>query len=62
MNRSKVVVVVASLALGAGLLPPAAASAWAPTETATNSSLRAVQLAPGTEPFKPNLVGAILDF
>jgi hypothetical protein len=35
MNRSKVVVVVASLALGAGLLPPAAASAWAPTETAT---------------------------
>ncbi len=35
MNRSKVIVVVASLALGAGLLPPAAASAWAPTETAT---------------------------
>ncbi len=35
MNRSKVVVVVASLALGAGLLPPAAASAWAPIETAT---------------------------
>jgi hypothetical protein len=35
MNRSKVVVLVASLALGAGLLPPAAASAWAPTETAT---------------------------
>ncbi len=35
MNRSKVIVLVASLALGAGLLPPAAASAWAPTETAT---------------------------
>ncbi len=35
MNRSKVVVIATSLALGAGLLPPAAASAWAPTETAT---------------------------
>jgi hypothetical protein len=35
MNRSKVVVLAVSLALGAGLLPPAAASAWAPTETAT---------------------------
>ncbi|HEX7293367.1 MAG TPA: serine protease [Solirubrobacterales bacterium] len=35
MNRSKVVVLAVSLTLGAGLLPPAAASAWAPTETAT---------------------------
>jgi hypothetical protein len=35
MNRSKVVVLAVSLALGAGILPPAAASAWAPTETAT---------------------------
>jgi hypothetical protein len=35
MNRSKVVVLAVSLTLGAGLLPPVAASAWAPTETAT---------------------------
>jgi hypothetical protein len=35
MNRSKVVVLAIFLALGAGLLPPAAASAWAPAATAT---------------------------
>lgn len=35
MNRSKVVVLAVSMAFGAGLLPPAAASAWAPTDTAT---------------------------
>jgi hypothetical protein len=35
MNRAKIVVLVASLALGAGLLPPAAASAWAPAAAAT---------------------------
>jgi hypothetical protein len=35
MNRSKIVVLAISLALGAGFLPPAAASAWAPVQQAT---------------------------
>jgi hypothetical protein len=35
MNRSKIVVLAVSLALGAGFLPPAAASAWAPAKQAT---------------------------
>jgi len=35
MNRSKIVVLAISLALGAGFLPPAAASAWAPAKQAT---------------------------
>jgi hypothetical protein len=35
MNRSRIVVRAVSLALGAGLLPPAAASAWAPAGQAT---------------------------
>jgi hypothetical protein len=35
MNRSKIVVLAVSLTLGAGFLPPAAASAWAPAKQAT---------------------------
>jgi hypothetical protein len=35
MNRCKAVTLIVSLALGAGLLPPAAASAWAPAGSAT---------------------------
>jgi hypothetical protein len=35
MNRRRIVVLAVSLAIGAGLLPPAAASAWAPAGQAT---------------------------